>query len=358
MNKRTPKTLVLTALIAAVFLTQLSGCGSDNEDAVRETIKAPVEVSAVARGPIESHYLASAPLTTERDAQIVSETQGAVLKLLVEEGDRVEKGQALAQLDVERATLSVAQTRAQVARLRNDQQRLARLGERRLVSREMLDQSSFELKSQQASLELAQLTVDKATIRAPFAGVITARQIKLGQLVKPNDPVFSIADFGLLTVALTVPERQAHALKVGQSVEITFDAFRDRAFVGAILRMSPVVDAASGTLDATVEVKDPDGVLRPGLFARLNVLTERRENALLIPKAALVSDGNTAQVWAIEGDQAKLKPIRVGLDYAGVLEVLEGLTPDARVVIQGQEALSANTRVQVLKVSAGAIVAR
>lgn len=359
MNIPFPKKHLLTFVFAALAVSQLSGCGgAAAKIAAVEVFKAPVEVSTLARGAIEAHYTATAPLRTERDALVVAEVQGSVLKLLVEEGDRVSKGQAMAQLDVDRAVLSVAQSQAVVARLENDHRRLERLGERDLVSRDMRDQSRFELQSQQASLNLAQLNVEKATIRAPFDGVVTARNVKLGQLVKANDAMFSVGDFSLLTAVMTVPERQSSALKQGQAVTVNFDAFGVTEFAGKILRISPVVDAASGTLEVTVSVSDPKAQLRPGLFARLNVLVERREQALLLPKAALVGAGSGNQVWVVDGDQAKLTTINVGLDANGVVEVLGGLTPEMRVVVQGQEGLSEGSKVQVLKTAATQVAAK
>jgi len=361
MNQTRAKTLKHTpalALIIALSASLLGGCGGEAKVKTAEVQKAPVEVSTVTRGPIEAHYLASTPIRPEREATIVAEAQGAVLKLLVEEGDRVEKGQALARLDVDRAALTVLQSAAVVARLENDHQRLERLGTRDLVSRDMRDQSRFELLSQRASLNLAQLAVDKATIRAPFAGVITLRNVKVGQLVKMNDPVFSIADFSLLTAVMSVPERQAHALHTKQFVGVNFDAIPNKQFAGSILRISPVVDAASGTFEATVAIEDPDSMLRPGLFARLNVLTEKRLNALQVPKGALISSAAGNQVWIVDGDQARLKPVQIGLDYQGMVEIREGLNPDARVVTQGHDSLSEGMQVQVLKTQTAQVVAR
>jgi membrane fusion protein, multidrug efflux system len=355
--KTLPRSIALV-LLSTALLASLTGCGGANAVAAKpDAARAPVEVATVVRGPIEAHYLATAPLISEREAQIVSETAGSVLRLLVEEGDRVNKGQALAQLDVERATLDVARARAQVSRLQNDHQRLERLSERHLVSREMRDQSRFELQTQRAALALAQLQVDKATIRAPFAGVITARHLKVGQVLSANAHAFEIGDFSELTAVLNVPERQAQALKEGQPVQVHFDAFANQSFVGEIKRLSPVIDSSSGTLAATVMVRDRDGQLRPGLFARINVLLERRENVLQIPKAALISTATVPTLWIVDGDQARRRPVVTGLDQAGMVEVREGLTPDARVIVQGQESLSDGSRVQVLNVNPAPSVA-
>ncbi len=350
-----PLPLMLLTLALAVSACS-SGPAADTFAAKPERASQPVETASVERGALTARYAATAALQAEREATLVSEVPGTVLELLVEEGDSVRKGQVLARVDAERSRLQLREAEADLERRKNDVERGEKLLARQLIAANAHDQSTSDYAVRRAEVAIARVTVGKSEIRAPFDGVITRRWVKRGQLLADHASVFDIADFSDLRADLRVPERDAVALASGQPVSFTVDALGTRHFTAAIERVAPVVDRASGTVMVTVRIENRDRSLRPGLFARMDVTFLHVENAVLMPKSAVLGNSTSAFAFVVEGTTARRVPLRLGQESGARVQVLEGLEPGATVVITGQAALSDGALVEVLSASPAAIV--
>jgi membrane fusion protein (multidrug efflux system) len=208
-----------------------------------------------------------------------------------------------------------------------------------------------------AARDLAQLNVGYTEIRAPIAGVVSARHIKVGNTINVNDRTFQVTDLDPLIAEVHVPEREFAKLRSEQSVTIAVDALSGAAFGGRVQRISPTLDAATGTFKATIEVLDPKRVLKPGMFARVGILLERRSAALRIPRGAIVEAEGAPTVFIANGDKAEQRSIKTGLTNAGLIEVVEGLNGDERIVVVGQNGLKSGSTIRLIDESPRAAVA-
>jgi membrane fusion protein, multidrug efflux system len=342
-------------LISAAATPLLSGCAAEAQSKPAATAEkpkteaVPVEIAAVVQGDITATYAGTATLEAEHEAKVVSEIGGVVLALNAEEGQSVRKGQVLAKLDAERHSVLLRQAEAELERLRHQDARNENLFQRQLIARNAYEQNKSDLATRKAEVDMARLSLSKCAVVAPFDGVITRRWIKQGQLLKVNEVAFEMADFSELKARLRVPERASAALKPGQIVDYRADALPGQRFRAEVERVSPVVDAASGTVDITVAVDNSEGKLRPGLFSRLDVAYDNVAAAILIPKTALLSGDRDTSVFVVRDNKATRVAIRLGYESGKNVQVLQGLSPGADVVVAGQSALTEGSEVQAMR---------
>ncbi len=328
------------ARLAIVALALLSACGEKPEEQKDQAEPVvPVAVAKVQRGPIEAAYKGTATIEADAQATVVAKISGIIESIRVEEGVRVKTGDVLAQLEQDRLKLEVARARANYQQLKAEFSRNERIIAQNLVSREQYDRSRFELQASKAVLDLAELSLRESTILAPIDGVISGRHVKTGNTVQANTALFDITHMESLEAQLHVPEREIHKLKPEQSALITVDAWPRESFTGKVIRINPVVDPNSGTVKVTVGLDNPDGKLLPGMFGRLRVLYDRHDNALLIPKDAVVIEDATASVFVIQDGKAERRTIELGYDNDRDYEVLNGLSENENVVTTGRASL-------------------
>jgi len=349
-------TLVRAAVVALALA--LAACAEDgvaaDKTAEEKDAKAladsaiPVEVARPVRGEMLAMYSGTATLEAEADAKVVAKVGGEVRRLLVEEGDQVKAGQVLAVLDDRQLRLQAAQTRAALAKAERDFNRQVELHQKGLVSAGAFEGLKYDLDNQRAADDLASLSLSYSEIRAPFAGVVSERQVKLGQEIAIGTTMFRVTDPTPLKAAVYVPERELARLKPGQSASIAVDALAGRQFPAIVKLVSPTVDAATATFKVTLEVNDPKGDLKPGMFSRVGIVFERRSEALTIPRAALLDTDGASNVFVVNGGKAEQRAIKTGLSNAGKIEVTQGLTGTEQVVIVGQNGLKDGNPVRVV----------
>lgn len=287
--------------------------GTQSKDRDGEAPATPVEVATAVRKPIEASYSGTAALEPENQAQVVAKATGVLLELLVEEGDLVKAGQLLARLDPEKPRLELARAEANLKRLENEHRRASDLYARKLISSEAHDRARFDLETQKAAFNLVRLDLEYTRIVAPISGVISERMVKAGNLIQLQQVLFRIDDFEPLLAVLNVPERELATIRAGLPVSMHVDAMPGRSFKGTVARVSPVVEAGTGTFRATTEFSDPTNVLKSGMFGRVSVVYDQRENALVIPREALLESETEAAVYLLDREppaaEASDKPV-------------------------------------------------
>lgn len=348
-----PKVAVALAL-ALVLL--LGGCkhkaggpgGAGDGDAASTAPEAvPVEVAPVARRSIAASYSGTAALEARGEAQVVAKTSGIALQVLAEVGQHVKAGQTLVRIDRDRATLQVAQASSQVSKLEANYRRALQLAEQKMVSANDVDQLRYDLANARDQLRLAQLELSYGNVTAPISGVVASRDIKPGNFVQINSPIFTVVDLSRLEATLNVPEREIEKIEPGQPVEMTIDALPGRTFAGRVDRVAPVVDAGSGTFRVVLAF-DGDGALQPGMFGRIRIRYDQRADALVIPREALLEDEGNPAVFAVRGGKAVRVPVQLGYDDGPWVEVRAGLKDGDRLVVAGKAALRDGSAVKVL----------
>ena len=195
---------------------------------------------------------------------------------------------------------------------------------------------TVELASQEARVQLVQSKLAQATIKAPFTGVVGLRSVGVGDYISVGKPLVALTNIDPIKIDFRVPEIFLTRLKVGQSVQLKVDAVPDRPFTGQIFAIDPVVDVNGRAVKLRAKVPNADLVLKPGLFARITIVVDKRDDALLVPETAVVPDGLGKTVFIIENGKAKRVPVELGKRLTGKVEVVKGLKPGMQIVTAGQ----------------------
>ena len=184
-----------------------------------------------------------------------------------------------------------------------------------------------EVKRQEATLSIAQKKLSDATLRAPISGAIAKRHVNRGEFVKENVAVFTIVRSDILKYTGTVPERAALAVRPGQSVQLQVDAVPGRMFTGKITRVSPAVDVTNRTVSLEAQVPNPQGLLKPGLFARGIAEVGRDQGVAFVPEAAVSYFVGITKLFVVADGKAQERAVKVGRKQNGAVEILEGVKP-------------------------------
>jgi len=340
---------ISAAAIACVFF--LGACqqgAGDSEDEEEKSPPVPVEVSLPVRGDVYAIYSGTAPIEAFAEAEVIAKVPGEVKEILVEEGDDVKKGQILARLDGDRLRLELNESKARLRKLQRDFERNKDLQEKGLISEGDFDKILYDLEALQASFNLASLELDYTQIRAPIDGVVSDRFIKLGNTLKVGDPVFSVTSMEPLVAYLFIPEREFRQIAAGQPVRIDIDALAGAPTIAEVTRVSPVVDPDTGTFKITIEIKDSARRIKPGMFGRMSIVFDRRENALQVPRSAVIEELGENSVFVVVDNVAVQKPVKTGFSNNGMMEITDGLADDDRVITVGQVGLKPDAEVNVI----------
>lgn len=309
----------------------------------------PVAVTEVQRGRVDAFYSSTTSLSAEEEAVVVARTQGVVEKLFAEEGDQVVAGQPLAQLDTRKLELEVKRTRTNIDSLQRAYARAEQLFEKKMISPDAFDEARFNLEREQASLALQLYDIEEATIRAPIDGVVTIRHIKLGNTLSPNNPAFEVKRTDTIEAILNVPERELSKLKDGQLANVRIDALGKQNFEGVVDRVAPQVDPQSGTFRVTIKLLNPDNLLKPGMFARVDVRFDVSENTLLVARDAVLTQKDENSVFVVRDGLAMRQNVQLGYASGGEVEIREGLGEGDQVVITGQGGLRDGASVRIVQ---------
>lgn len=337
------------AVHAAVTSPGTSPGGKDakKEDKAKEPV--PVSVAAVASGPVSSYISATANLIPDNEVQVLTEAEGRVARLLAEEGDWIQKGQALAVLHRDDAEIALKKSQVREANAILGYERGEKMNEQGLISQVDFDKLRMERDLASQEVAEAQLRLSKTTIRAPFSGRITLRSVETGQHVRPGDALFKVADFDPLIAAIHLPEKDVLALKTGRSARITLKADETVRFNGRIRQISPVVDLSTGTVKVTVEALRPfPESVRPGGFVTIDIVRETRPGALLLPREAVLRELQTAHVFVAKNGLAEKRTVTLGLEEGERVEIRGGVAAGEKVIVAGQGSLRHGSPVRVL----------
>jgi membrane fusion protein (multidrug efflux system) len=340
-------------LLVATLTACQQDAGSDDEGKDEDAPSIPVEIATATRGDIFAVYSGTAAIEAFADAQVIAKVGGEIQEIFVEEGDDVRAGQILLRLDGDRLRFEAQQAQANLLKLQRDFQRNMDLKDRSLISAGDFEKIKYEMEALEATYNLANLELSYTDIRAPIDGVVSQRVVKLGNTIEVNTPTFQITSLEPLVSYLHVPEREYRRIDAGQTATIAVDALQGTRFDGTVARVSPVVDPLTGTFKITIEVSDPSRRLKPGMFGRINIVYDKHENALQIPRNAIVEEAGEPAVFIVENDTARRRGVKTGYVEGGRIEVLDGLSDGEQFVLVGQTGLKEGSKVSVIN-AAGA----
>ncbi|HET7772394.1 MAG TPA: efflux RND transporter periplasmic adaptor subunit [Burkholderiaceae bacterium] len=311
-----------------------------------------VEVSRVSSANLVDDVAAVGSIRANESVMLRPEISGRVVKINFREGQRVRKGASLLELDASVLDAEIAQTRAELALARSNAQRTDDLHAKNFVSERARDEALSNLQVIEARLALAQARRDRSVIRAPFDGVVGIRQVAVGDYVREGADLVTIEDSGTVKIDFRLPERYLPQVRSGQKLAVTLDALPGKAIDATVDVIDPQVDANGRSFLVRARAGNAEGLLRNGMFARVRLVLETRNNAILVPEEAVVSAvtprGNANFVYKVAGDKATRVPVQLGLRREAKVEVRGALTSGDSVVIAGQQKLrgeSATVRV-------------
>jgi len=341
---------------ACVLLLVACQQGDDveNESAEEdETPPVPVETGVPVRGDIFATYTGTAPIEAFAEADVIAKVDGEVRELHVEEGDMVNKNQILATLDGDRLRLELSESQARLKKMQRDYQRNQELQEKGLISEGDFEKIQYDLEALEASFNLARLELDYTQIRAPIAGVVSERYLKLGNTIKTGEPVFRVTSFDPLVAYMHVPEREFRQIGAGQPVHIEIDALTGAPVIASVTRVSPVVDPDTGTFKITIELSGADHGIKPGMFGRMNIVYDKHENVLQVPRSAIIETATDTSVFVVEDEIGIRKTVETGFSGNGMVEITSGLTDGEKVIIVGHVGLKNGANVVVVNSTTG-----
>jgi len=323
--------------------------GTADGETPKEEQAVPVEVVELARGPIEAVLRYSTNLEAEEAVGVYSQASRQVRSLNVEEGSVVRRGQVLVQLQDDEQRTRVAKVKAQLERARREHERQERLYADDLISEQAYNDATYDLNQLELELEDAERELSYTDVKAPISGTVSRRYVNVGDNVTINQHLFDIVDFDSIVARVYVPEKELSRLERGLPARITSPALgADRTFRGVVDRLSPVVDPASGTIKVTVAIPRQEG-LRPGMYVDVQLVTDVHEDALLVPKRAVVYDDDQLFVYRMDPqgktvERVYLKPL---LESEQWIEPVEALAAGDRVVVAGQAGLKDGAKVRL-----------
>ena len=309
----------------------------------------PVEVMAARTGTVEQAVRAVGTTLARESVDVVAEVPGRIRSINFEEGERVEAGDVLFELDNRREQAEVRELQAQVQDARVRYRRSRALFEDNSVSEAQVDEDRAALETAEARLSAAETRLDERFIRAPFDGVTGLRDVSTGAYVSAGTPLTTLDDVSSLRLEFSVPERFLGGLRSGLGVTAASVGFEGSDFAGEVRRIGTRVDPVSRSVRVQSELDNESGLLRPGMFMTVRLVLERDEHAVMVPEESLLPEGERTFAYRINGDTAERVEVRTGQRRDGLVEISAGIDAGDLVVVAGLQRLRDGATVRITR---------
>jgi len=334
----------------------------------------PVEIEDVNVGSIEETTEVTGWIRANHVVDVTSKVPGRIESLqvilgsgdvvAVEEGLAVKEGQQLAVIDhdiylaqVAAAKADLQATEVELADAEREKKRITRLFEGGSATEQSKDKAvtaaelaAARINLAKANLELAQINLRESTIVSPIDGVVTAKHIDQGNLIREGDRIVTIAEMKTVKAIVAVAEKYGGEIAVGTPARIKVDAFGDRIFDAEVYSVYPVLDEQTHTIQAEIRMKNDDLLLKPGMFARLTLVTKRKDNVVVIPRDVVLGGRiDEPYVYVVEDETARKRFVRIGIKQADKYEIIDGLKAKEKLVVNGMNYLMDGMKVKVVQ---------
>jgi membrane fusion protein (multidrug efflux system) len=325
---------LLVAVIIVVFFYRLYG-----RIAGQQAFGFPppvVEVVEAQKGEIEVVVSALGTLQADQAIVLRPEITGIVTSIDFKDGERIEAGDVVIRLDDRDLKARVAQAEARLTLTQANYQRAERLLKQGSGTARARDEALNDFKSAEAEVAAARTALDRATITAPFSGIIGLRQVSIGQYLTAGQDIATLADVDNLRIDFQVSEVFLTQIKRGQNVKVTFDALPGEEYEGIISAVDPVVSIDGRSLSVRALIRNEGDRLRPGLFGRIEIVVDTRDSILLPESSIVASPAGGNAVFQVVDGKAQMTPVKIGERRPGQVEILSGVEPGALVIFAGQ----------------------
>ena len=343
--------LIAAVLAAGLLLPRWLKSRSEEaapQDSVEVAFRVPVRVETLTPAKLEERLNATGSVLANERIEIVSEIAGKIDAILFQEGAPVSAGAVLVRLDT--ATLEAERDRARFRheRLERQEARQRKLMEDGLLSQEAYDFTVGELNVLSAELQLREALLEKATIRAPFQGIVGLRAVSLGDYVSNDTRVTTLQDIDPVKVEFSVPEAYARDLTTGDTIRFRVQGIED-PFEGEVYAIEPSIDPQTRSLTLRARAANPEGLLLPGAFTEVELAVREVEHALSVPSLAVVPELGGKKVYVLEDGRAEPRAVETGIRTENRVEITRGLEPGEQVIVSNIPRLARGVEVEVIE---------
>ncbi|MFH1007496.1 MAG: efflux RND transporter periplasmic adaptor subunit [Candidatus Latescibacterota bacterium] len=351
---------------AAMFV----GCGKEDaskQAEVRSTAAVPVEIAQVVTGDISTKLTYTGSIKPWRELHVVPDIPGKVAHIYVEEGDRVEANQVLAELDTRTAQLYLEQAQAglDVAQANfnsaaKDWERTQELHGKGTISPQQVEKaelayeaSKAQLGQARSGLKLARHQLEVSVMRAPFGGIITGKHMNEGEYINPGmggmgvdgSSVVTLMDLSKVKILVQASENDMGKIHTGQEASIASEASPGKPFFGMVSKIHPAADPASRTFQVEIVVPNKAFSLKAGTDARVDLTIDKRQNVLVIPEISVLEQAGAFFLFVADGDVAGRREVKPGLRSESLIEIIEGVREGENVIVAGNYGLRDGAKV-------------
>jgi membrane fusion protein (multidrug efflux system) len=362
----------VAALILALFIIRFAFMRKPPEKTEEKTV--PVEIETVSTGSIEETMELTGWIKANQTVDISSKVPGRVESLSVisnngvsvnlEEGVEVKKDQQLASIDHDVYLAEVAAAKANVqaaevefADAEREKKRMVALYEGGSATEQNRDKAvtaaemaAARLRSAKANLALAEINLRESAIISPIDGVVTAKYIDAGNLIKAGDRIVTVADIKTVKIVVAAAERYSEQILVGNPVRIKVDALPEKVFKAKVYSIYPALDEQTNAMQIEIRLENDQLLLKPGMFARVTLITKQKDNTVIVPRDVVLGGKiDPYYVYLVNNNIAHKTTVQIGITQADRYEILEGLKPGQMLVVNGMNFLKDGTKVEIVR---------
>ncbi len=341
---------------AAAALLLQTGCGRSSGPPEPAT---PVQTIHPKRGEIVHRVTLPGNVMAEQEALLYAKVAGYLKTISVDKGDTVKEGDVLAEIEAPEMLADLVKARAEAEAAQVDYKRITEAQKKAsdLVMPQTVDANKAKADVATAGVQRIETLLSYAKITAPFAGVITKRWLDPGALIPAatssstgkSAAVLTLMDFSSVRIDVAIPDTEAPLVKKDLPVKVTVSELPGRTFAGTITRFSYALDESTKTMTTEIDIPNPDLVLRPGMWATVEIELEKKQDALLIPAEALVTEKNKNSVFVARDGKAQKITVTTGFDDGVNVEVLKGCGPGDAVIVAGKQSVTDGQKVEAVE---------
>ena len=309
---------------------------------------AAVSVYVVEAKSLDNTLFASGTIIANETVELKPEISGKVTAIYINEGQPVKKGQLLLKLNDADLQAQLKKINAEIKLSEEKLNRYAQLLKIQGVSREEFDMATNQLQALKADAEVLKVQIARCSITAPFNGVLGLRNISEGSYITPQQVVTSIQQLNPVKIDFSIPERYASLIKTGSLINFKIEGSTEN-FQGTVFAFEPGIDVSSRSLKIRARANNPSNKLKPGAFAKIELVLDKNANALMVPTQAIVPILKGQQVFISKNGKAEAIAVETGLRSESQVQILSGLAAGDSVIITGLMGLKPGASLKILK---------
>ncbi len=337
--------LLLLLLALPQISATLTG-PADTGSQQRQSSATSVDATVVRPGPIANRLQTTGTLRADESVALTAEASGRVTQILFEEGQRVEKGDLLVQINDAELQAEKQRLQYRLELVRDRAERQKRLLEQGGVSQEEVDSIVNEVNVLESELQLVEAQIEKTQVRAPFTGTIGLRQISEGSYLSPQTTIATLQRVRPIKIDLSVPAKYSTQVREGQPIQFRVRG-SDQTYEAEVYAIEPQIASETRSLPMRARTANSDGSLRPGAFADVTVVLDTVPDALTVPAFAVTPSLGTQRLFVVENGTAQPRNVTLGVRTDSTVQITDGLAPGDTVITSGIQNLRAGLNVKV-----------